>query len=100
MTRATKASVLMITYQYAPAADGGVARQAQLLAEMLAARGRRVGVVTARFPGSTAFERLAGVEVHRVWSIPKPGTFSATFLPSLARFLLLQGRSYEIWHAH
>lgn len=95
-----KASVLMVTYQYAPAADGGAARQAQLLAQGLAARGRRVGVVTARYPGSARFERVAGVEVHRVWAIPKPGRFSATFLPSLARFLLLHGRRYQIWHAH
>jgi glycosyltransferase involved in cell wall biosynthesis len=90
----------MITYQYAPVADGGVARQTQLLAERLVARGRRVGVVTARFPGTSTFERLAGVEIHRVWAIPKPGTFSATFLPSLARFLLFHGRGYDIWHAH
>jgi glycosyltransferase involved in cell wall biosynthesis len=95
-----KPSVLMVTYQYAPAADGGAARQAQLLAERLAARGRRVGVVTARFPGTRGFERLAGVEVHRVWAIPEPRRFSATFLPSLARFLLVRGRGYRIWHAH
>ncbi len=38
--------------------------------------------------------------MHRVWAIPKPGRFSATFLPSLARFLLLHGRCYRIWHAH
>src|SRR6184192_2113 len=90
----------MVTYQYAPAADGGAARQAQLLAEGLAARGRRVGVVTARYPGTPGFERVAGVEVHRVWAIPRQGRFSATFLPSLARFLLFRGRRYEIWHAH
>src|SRR6266540_1454521 len=90
----------MVTYQYAPAADGGAARQAQLLAEGLAARGRRVGVVTARYPGTPRFEQLGGVEVHRVWAIPKRGGFSATFLPSLARFLLIHGRAYEIWHAH
>ena len=95
-----KSPVLMVTYQYAPAADGGAARQAQRLAEGLAERGRRVGVVTARFPGSLTFEQVAGVEVHRVWAIPKPGRFSVTFLPSLVRFLLFHGRRYEIWHAH
>src|SRR5690242_8222000 len=95
-----KRSVLMVTYQYAPAADGGAARQAQLLAEQLAARGRRVGVATARFPGTASFERLAGVDVYRVWAITRPGRFSATFLPSLARFLLLHGQRYDIWHAH
>lgn len=98
--RNLKPSVLMVTYQYAPAADGGAARQAQRLAEGLASRGRRVGVVTARFPGTSKFERIAGVEVHRVWSIPRLGTFSATFLPSLARFLMLHGEHYDIWHAH
>jgi len=98
--KSPKPSVLMVTYQYAPAADGGAARQAQQLAEGLVARGRRVGVVTARHPGTAGFERVAGVDVHRVWAIPKPGLFSATFLPSLARFLLLHGRRYQIWHAH
>jgi len=90
----------MVTYQYAPAADGGAARQAQLLAERLAARGRRIGVVTARYPGTSRFDRVAGVDVYRVWAIPEAGRFSATFLPSLARFLLLHGRRYDIWHAH
>ena len=90
----------MVTYNYAPVAEGGAARQAQSLAESLAARGRRVGVVTARFSGSPAFERLRGVEVHRIWAIPRPGRFTATFIPSLARFLIMHGRSYDIWHAH
>ena len=90
----------MVTYQYAPAADGGAARQAQLLAEGLAARGRRVGIVTARYPRTAKFERVDGVDIHRVWAIPKPGRFSVTFLPSLARFLLVHGRRYDIWHAH
>jgi glycosyltransferase involved in cell wall biosynthesis len=101
MKRATtKPSVLMVTYQYAPAADGGVARQAQAVAEALAQRGRDISVVTARFPDTPSFERVAGVEVHRVWAIPRAGRFTATFIPSLARFLLLHGRRYDIWHAH
>ncbi len=93
-------SVLMVSYQYAPMVDGGAERQAQQLAEGLARRGRRVGVVTGRYPGLPAFERVAGVDVHRVWAIPKPGFFSLTFLPSLARFLSFHGRGYEIWHVH
>src|SRR5205809_5582065 len=96
----SKPSVLMVTYQYTPAADGGAARQAQAVAEELAARGRNVGVVTARFPGSPRYERIAGVDVHRVWSIPRPRYFSGTFIPSLARFLAFSGRHYDIWHAH
>src|SRR6266446_2333353 len=95
--KSRKPSVLMVTYNYAPAANGGAARQAQGLSERLAQRGREVGVVTARFPGSLPFERVGNVEVNRVWAIPNPGTFSATFLPSLARFLLLNGRRYDIW---
>jgi len=80
--------------------DGGAERQAQRLAEGLASHGRQVGVVTARYPGLPAFERVGGVHVHRVWALPKPRFFSATFLPSLARFLFFQGSSYDIWHAH
>src|SRR5574341_888179 len=75
-----KPSVLMVSYQYAPAADGGV--------------------VTARFPGSAKVEHLGGVDVHRVWAIPRPGRFTATFIASLPRFLLTEGRRYDIWHAH
>ena len=95
-----RGSVLMVSYQYAPMVDGGAERQAQHLAEALASRGRRVGVVTARYPGLPAFERVAGVDVHRVWAVPRPGLFSATFLPSLARFLSFSGRRYDIWHVH
>src|SRR2546430_13829433 len=91
-------SVLMVSYQYAPMVDGGAERQAQRLAEGLADRGRPVGVVTARYPGLPPFERVAGVDVHRVWTVPKPKFFSATFLPSLARFLWFRGRDYDIWH--
>src|SRR5256885_13926254 len=90
----------MVTYEYAPVAHGGAARQAQRLAEGLVVRGRRVGVVTARYPRSSRFERISGVDVHRVWAIPKPGLYSVTFVPSLARFLLLHGRRYDVWHVH
>jgi glycosyltransferase involved in cell wall biosynthesis len=90
----------MVTYEYPPTAYGGAARQAQRLAEGLVVRGRRVGVVTARYPGSPAFERIAGVEVNRVWAIPKPGLYSLTFLPSLTRFLFHHGGGWDIWHAH
>src|SRR2546425_7453493 len=95
-----RASVLMVTYQYAPMVDGGAERQAQKLAEGLARRGSRVAVVTARYPGLPAHEQVAGVDVHRVWAVPEPGRFSITFLPSLARFLATRGREFDIWHAH
>jgi glycosyltransferase involved in cell wall biosynthesis len=90
----------MICYQYAPAADGGAERQAQRLAEELSTRGHDVGVVTTRAPGVTRRERLGGVDVNRVWSVWKRGWVSLTFLPSLAFFLLLRGRRYDVWHVH
>jgi len=93
-------SVLMISYQYAPMLDGGAERQAQRLAEGLAARGRRVGVVTARYPGLPRQEVLNGVRVHRVWALPKRHRLTITFIPSIARFLCTEGLAYEIWHAH
>jgi glycosyltransferase involved in cell wall biosynthesis len=98
--RRGRGSVLMVSYQYAPMVDGGAERQAQRLAEGLADRGRHVGVVTARYPGLPPFERVAGVDVYRVWTVPRPKFFSATFLPSLARFLWFRGRDYDIWHVH
>ncbi len=93
-------SVLMISYQYAPMLDGGAERQAQRLAEGLAARGRRVGVVTARYPGFPREEVLNGVRVHRVWAVPKRHRLTITLIPSIARFLCTGGQAYDVWHAH
>src|SRR2546430_2369965 len=78
---------------------GKALRQAQRLAEELAARGHRVGVVTPRPPGLRAQVIEGGVEVHRLWAASKPRV-SLTFLPNLARFLLTHGRAFQIWHAH
>ena len=96
----SRPSVLMVCYQYAPAADGGAERQAQRLAEALASRGTTVGVVTRRVRGAPSRERMAGVDLHRIWAVSRKGWVSLTFLPSLALFLLLHGRRYDIWHVH
>jgi glycosyltransferase involved in cell wall biosynthesis len=90
----------MICYQYAPAADGGAERQAQRLAEALASGGYAVGVVTTRLPGTPRRQQLAGVEVHRVWTVWRRGWVSLTFLPSLVIFLVLHGRRFDVWHVH
>jgi glycosyltransferase involved in cell wall biosynthesis len=90
----------MICYHYAPAADGGAERQAQQLAEALAARGRTVGVVTTGGTGAPARETLNGVHVRRVGTVARRGLVSLTFLPSLAVFLLTRGRRYAVWHVH
>lgn len=90
----------MVTYQYTPAVHGGAERQAQYLAEGLAGRGWRVAVATVRFPGLAKHEVIAGVDVHRLWAVPRPGRLSPTFLLSLIRFLLTRGREFDIWHAH
>lgn len=93
-------SVLMICYQYAPAADGGAERQAQRLAEELAGRGHVVGVVTTSTRGAPRRERMGGVDVRRLWTLDRKGLVSATFLPGLIFFLLTRGRRFDIWHVH
>jgi glycosyltransferase involved in cell wall biosynthesis len=90
----------MVTYQYAPVMDGGAERQAQRLAEALAGRGRRVAVVTSRYPGLRRTEMVGSVELHRVWAVPRPNRLSITFLPSLTAFLLRHGWRFDIWHVH
>jgi glycosyltransferase involved in cell wall biosynthesis len=45
---------------------GGMERQTHLLARNLVARGHRVRVLTARFPGLGAHEMLDGVEIERL----------------------------------
>lgn len=90
----------MVSYQYAPFVDGGAERQAQRQAEELARRGWRVGVATARYPGLPRRELINGVEIHRLFAIPRKRMLSATFLPSLAAFLMTTGRSYDVWHSH
>jgi glycogen synthase len=67
--------VLMLSWEYPPVIEGGLARHVRKLAEALARQGVGVDVLTrglgrGQDGQGSAFERIAGVGVHRV---PEPG---------------------------
>jgi glycogen(starch) synthase len=57
--------VLMLSWEYPPVVEGGLARHVAGLAEQLVAQGTEVHVLT-RGPEETADEQRGGVNVHRV----------------------------------
>ena len=105
--------VLMLSWEYPPVIEGGLARHVRKLAEALARQGVAVEVLTRGLgPGEeaheSAFQRIAGVGVHRV---PEPG-----WPRDLDRFVawvdqmnedmvaageaLCQERGYDLIHGH
>lgn len=65
--------VLILSWEYPPIVEGGLARHVAKLSEQLAAQGAEVHVVTRGTGGEAAEELLAGVHVHRVPEPRKPG---------------------------
>jgi glycogen synthase len=63
--------VLMLSWEYPPIVEGGLARHVHKLAEGLAAEGETVHVLTRGREGDPVSEVRAGVRVHRV---PAPAT--------------------------
>jgi glycogen(starch) synthase len=72
--------VLIVTWEYPPIVEGGLARHARKLAEQLALDGLEVHVLTRGGPDSPAREERGGVIVHRV---REPG-----YPPDLTDFIL------------
>src|SRR4051812_15322208 len=64
--------VLIVSWEYPPVVEGGLARHVGKLAEGLAARGDAVDVLTRGRAGEPAREMRAGVRVHRVPAAPTP----------------------------
>jgi glycogen synthase len=64
--------VLIVSWEYPPVVEGGLARHVGKLAEGLAARGEAVDVLTRGRAGEPAREVRAGVRVHRVPAPPTP----------------------------
>jgi glycogen(starch) synthase len=58
--------VLLLSWEYPPIDEGGLARHVRKLSEALAARGEEVHVLTRGRTGRAALELRAGVQVHRV----------------------------------
>ncbi len=64
--------VLILSWEYPPIVEGGLARHVAKLAEQLAAQGTEVHVLTRGTRHDTADELRAGVHVHRVEQPRKP----------------------------
>ena len=90
----------MIAPQYRPII-GGYERAAERLSIELASRGHSVDVVTERrerdWPKAETF---SGVTIRRLRCMPRKGLHVLTALSSLALFLLVRGRRYQVWHVH
>jgi glycosyltransferase involved in cell wall biosynthesis len=91
--------ILFCTLNYFPAPTGGAEHQAQLQAEELARRGHEVHVVCPRWPGGVAGE-INGVRVHRLFSITRRPFRHASYLASLAVYLVLNLRRFDLIHVH
>jgi glycosyltransferase involved in cell wall biosynthesis len=100
MTSPQTLRVLMLCPQYRPVL-GGYERAAERLSIGLAMQGHAVTVVTERKNRSwPPWEMLDGVDVRRLWCLPYRGVQTMSALWSLAWFLAMRGRRYDVWHAH
>jgi len=91
--------ILFCTLNYFPAPTGGAEHQAQLQAEELARRGHEVHVVCPRWPGGTA-GKINGVQVHRLFSITRRPFRHMSYLASLAFYLIVNLRRFDLIHVH
>jgi glycogen synthase len=69
--------VLILSWEYPPVVEGGLARHVAKLAERLAARGEAVEVLTRGNAAEPAGEVRGGVGVHRVPAPPTPRDLDA-----------------------
>src|SRR3954451_22760881 len=65
--------VLILSWEYPPLIEGGLARHVRKLSENLVAQGVDVHVLTRGMEESPAEEELCGVTVHRVREPKRPG---------------------------
>jgi glycosyltransferase involved in cell wall biosynthesis len=100
MTDRRPLRILMLCPQYRPVL-GGYERAAERLSIGLARHGHAVTVITERIKRAwPRRETLDGVDVRRLWCLPYRGVQTMSALWSLAWFLALPGRRYDVWHAH
>ncbi len=91
--------VVMLVNEFPPI-SGGSEKQAERLATFMAAQGKRVWVITRRFPGLVANEKRDGFVIMR------PATFglgkfkTVTFVLGSLWSLWKLRKEYEILHAH
>ncbi len=92
-------SVVMISANFYPHI-GGAERQAMTLARSLRSRGLNVSIITRRKKGLKRSETIHGVEIKRLWCFGPGFLNSTSFLISLSAHLILNARSYDIFHVH
>ncbi len=92
--------VLMVSPQFRPL-TGGYERAAERLSAALVENGIYVVVITEhRNRDWPRVEHLDGYVVRRLFCFYRPHFHILTGLLSLAGFLLLHGRSFDVWHVH
>ncbi|MEO8216234.1 MAG: glycosyltransferase family 4 protein [Acidobacteriota bacterium] len=90
----------MISPQFRPL-YGGYEHAAERLSGALARRGLEVVVISERRDRSwPASETLEGFEIRRLWCLYRRHMHTGTSLFSFARFLLTNGRRFDVWHVH
>ncbi|WP_037306743.1 glycosyltransferase [Ruegeria halocynthiae] len=89
--------ICMVISSYHPIV-GGAEKQVAQLARLMIARGHAVRVITRRYPGLSAFERLDGVEVQRIRADGPKMLAAIRFLSGAARAI----RRYapDVVHCH
>lgn len=102
------ARVLMVSWEYPPVIEGGLARAVCKLAEALACAGEEIHVLTRGGEGAAAYELRGGVHVHRIVEDARPTELHA-FMDWVHGFnddLLERGRSlcdehdFDLVHGH
>ena len=97
--------VLMLSWEYPPVVEGGLARHVRKLGEALVAQGVEVHVLTR---GTPAYERRGGVHVHRVTEPAFPTDLDrfVTWVAEMNRDMQARGRAlleehaFDLVHGH
>jgi glycogen synthase len=100
--------VLLLSWEYPPVIEGGLARHVRKLAEALVRRGAVVDVLTRGVGESLGAERRGGVTVHRVRepSWPRDLDRFVAWVEQMNEDMLAAGkalaaeRSYDLIHGH
>jgi glycogen(starch) synthase len=100
--------VLILSWEYPPVIEGGLARHVRKLAEELVLQGATVDVLTRARSASASSETIAGVGVHRVPepSYPRDLDRFLAWVQQMNEDMLVAGRtlaeehSYDLIHGH
>ena len=101
-------NVMMLTWEYPPRVIGGISPHVFFLSKNLVEIGVNVHVVTCDFPGAPSYEKIDGVEVHRIDSYknPSPDFASWVYLMNMnmqkeaAQIAKKVKNKIDVFHAH